>query len=348
MTPKVSVVMPVYNGERFVRKAIDSILNQTFEDFEFVIVDDASKDGSWAILTAYAEQDARIKLVQNAKNLGEAGARNAGLAVAAGEYIAVQDADDVSLPHRFEEQVAYLDAHPEAVALASPAQRIDLNDQPLSMWKVPRDSKTVHALLLLNSPLCHTTMMARGSAIRAIDGYRAVFTTDYDIWWRLSQVGEIHTLPEPVAHYRADERDTARITVGQSDKQLYGAQEISLEIASQMIGDALDVEAYKRFFLASRGVENSLQKGDIARLQPLWERLAADPDYRRAIGPKLVSCALKNTSSSPSEAMQLLRIAEREFDIPWGRIARRYARYYIFDPLNRLNMPKMTALLMGQ
>src|SRR5690606_26457619 len=125
MPPKVSVVMPVYNGERFLRQAVDSILQQDFQDFEFIIVDDGSKDHTWNILQDYARHDPRVILLRNDTNNGVLAARNRGLAVAQGEYLAVQDADDISLPQRFRLQVAYLDQHPQVSAIGSPAQRID-------------------------------------------------------------------------------------------------------------------------------------------------------------------------------------------------------------------------------
>ena len=113
VTPKVSVVMPVYNAEKYLREAIDSILRQTFDDFEFIIVNDCSKDTSWDIMQEYARRDPRVILIYNAQNLGEAGARNVGMAQARGQYIAAMDADDVSMADRLALQVKYLDENPE-------------------------------------------------------------------------------------------------------------------------------------------------------------------------------------------------------------------------------------------
>ena len=111
--PKVSVVMSVYNAEPYLEAAIDSILNQTFRDFEFVIVDDGSTDGSTEILEKYAKGDSRIRLVHNAFNKGLIRSLNRGVKLAKGEYIARQDGDDVSLPQRLASQVQFLDEHPE-------------------------------------------------------------------------------------------------------------------------------------------------------------------------------------------------------------------------------------------
>ena len=100
--PKVSIVMPVYNAERFLRLAVDSMLNQTFTDFELILVDDCSKDNSWGIMTEYAAQDSRVVLVRNEQNLGEAARVTLATSTRRGEYIAVQDADDISMPDRLE------------------------------------------------------------------------------------------------------------------------------------------------------------------------------------------------------------------------------------------------------
>ena len=103
--PKVSVVMSAYNGERYLREAVESILNQTFNDFEFIIIDDGSTNSTGQILSSYAAQDPRIVLIRNRENIGLTKSLNKGLALARGEYIARMDADDVSLPNRFSEQV---------------------------------------------------------------------------------------------------------------------------------------------------------------------------------------------------------------------------------------------------
>ena len=125
MQPKISVVMSVYNGTPYLRECIESILNQTCKDFEFIIIDDGSSDNTWKILTEYANQNQQIKLFKNEENIGLTKSLNKGLKLAGGEYIARQDADDVSLPDRFELQTRFLDAHLEVGALGSSAEVID-------------------------------------------------------------------------------------------------------------------------------------------------------------------------------------------------------------------------------
>jgi glycosyltransferase involved in cell wall biosynthesis len=121
--------MPTYNGERFLRPAIESILNQTFRDFELILIDDGSNDSTPRILADLKDKDKdnRLIVLTNQRNLGIAGATNRGLAAARGEYVALQDHDDISLPHRFQTQVDFLDSHPTVALVGSAATLIDEN-----------------------------------------------------------------------------------------------------------------------------------------------------------------------------------------------------------------------------
>ena len=110
--PAVSVILSVYNGEKYLAEAIDSILAQTFSDFELIIVDDGSSDSTASIARAYAQRDSRIRFMQLARNMGLADARNHGIAAARGEFATMMDADDISLPQRLEKQVGFLRANP--------------------------------------------------------------------------------------------------------------------------------------------------------------------------------------------------------------------------------------------
>src|SRR4051794_29608800 len=115
--PKVTVLLAVYNGERYLREAIDSILGQTFQDFEFLIINDGSTDSTREIILSY--HDPRIRLVDNEDNIGQTRSLNRGLALAAGQFVARQDADDISEPERLASQVAFLEIHPEVVLLGT-------------------------------------------------------------------------------------------------------------------------------------------------------------------------------------------------------------------------------------
>ncbi|MBZ0310357.1 MAG: glycosyltransferase, partial [Anaerolineae bacterium] len=127
--PEISVVMSVYNGEAYLKQAVESILNQTFPDFEFIILNDCSIDRTANILQDYAERDSRIKILHNEQNLGLTASLNRGLRAAQGAYIARQDADDISLPTRFAEQVHFLNQNPDVVLVSGNIEQINAAGQ---------------------------------------------------------------------------------------------------------------------------------------------------------------------------------------------------------------------------
>jgi glycosyltransferase involved in cell wall biosynthesis len=209
--------MPVYNAERYVEEAIESILKQTFKDFELLIMDDGSTDGSLRILKEYAQRDSRIRVLSRA-NTGIVGALNDLLAEASGELVARMDADDIALPERFDRQVRYMDDHPNCVLLGCRVQLIDPDGDPLTVLLTPLDNDTlVDGLLNSGGQLIHhpTTMMRR-KVLSDLGGYcpelRGV--EDLDLFLRLSEVGEIANLAEPLLKYREHARKASVVRAG--------------------------------------------------------------------------------------------------------------------------------------
>ncbi len=204
ITPVVSVVMPTYNGEKFLRPAIESILSQTLADFEFIVIDDASTDSTPSILAEF--KDDRIRRFRNDCNLGIAGATNRALAVATGEYVALQDHDDVSHPHRLQTQVDYLDAHPKIALVGSAATRIDERDAVWDTVVEPSDELDLKWELLFGCHFRHMTLMVRRRAILEIGGYRQDasfrFATDYDMLSRAAMRYGVANLTEPLVLWR--------------------------------------------------------------------------------------------------------------------------------------------------
>jgi glycosyltransferase involved in cell wall biosynthesis len=202
--PLISVCMPVYNAERYVAEAVESVLAQTFGDFEFLIIDDGSTDGSRRILERYAAVDPRIRLVSR-PNTGLVIALNEMLAMARGEFIARMDADDVSLPQRFERQVSYLREHPEVLVLGSPVLLVDPRGAPLTEMRQKQEHAEIDEALLDGIVLiCHPAVMARARAIREAGGYRseAFPAEDADLWLRIAETGKLANLPEVLVKYR--------------------------------------------------------------------------------------------------------------------------------------------------
>lgn len=199
--PKVSVILPVYNGERFVRESIESVLGQTFTDFELIIINDGSTDGTGEILNSFT--DPRIVLIER-ENRGLVDTLNEGLSFAHGEYVARIDADDVMLPERLAKQVAYLDEHPKVAVLGGWAEIINGAGEVIGSYKYPPTGKGgLRAYILKHNPLIHPTVMYRRDAILRVGGYRQYrHIEDYELWTRVLAKYRGANLPEIIIKYR--------------------------------------------------------------------------------------------------------------------------------------------------
>lgn len=217
MDLKVTVLMSVYNGEKYLRQAVDSILNQTFNDFEFLIINDGSTDRTVEILQSY--HDPRIKIINNEKNVGLTRSLNKGLKLAKGEYIARMDADDVSLPTRLERQISFLDRNKEVGLLGTGWYIIDENSQEMGISKVTDGKDAVHFM-------CHGTALIRKNCLEEVGLYREAFecTQDYDLWLRIADEFEVANLSKPLYKLR-EYRDSIS-----SSKKLQQALYASLAI----------------------------------------------------------------------------------------------------------------------
>lgn len=261
-TPRISVLMPAYNSEKYIAESIESILNQSFKDFEFIIINDGSTDGTAKIIKEYAKNDSRIRFVNHSKNKGLIGVLNEGLGLATGEYIARMDSDDISLPSRFEKQIAYMDAHPECGVLGTWFQVFgNMND-------VVRHPENIGFLnLLINQHVGHPTVMLRKSVIDKYDfRYSPEYkhAEDFELWSRMVLVTEIHNLPEILLWYRwAD----ANISVVHSQEQQDVTQRIKQNILDKLI-DNHDVQQRVLEMLTNTSTPSAPVKPGI--LLPKW------------------------------------------------------------------------------
>ena len=208
--PKVSVLMPVYKtDENYLREAIESILSQTFEDFEFLILDDCPEDDREEIIKSY--KDKRIKYYKNEKNLGITPSRNKLIDMAKGEYLAIFDHDDISLPTRLEKQVAYLDEHPECGVVGCKTQRMSNGKQS----KNPTNDHEIKLALMRVCALTHPASMIRKSVlINNNIRYEERFSPaeDYALWCRLIPYTKFHNLNDEVLfHYRDHAENTSHL-----------------------------------------------------------------------------------------------------------------------------------------
>jgi GT2 family glycosyltransferase len=216
--PTVSVVMSVYNARRYVARAIRSIRRQTLREWELLIFDDGSSDGTRQILGRYASRDPRIRLLLN-EHMGYVTWLNEGLRQARSAFWARMDADDVALPYRFEKQVTYLRQHPDCVAVGADAMQVDAAGWPMGRLDVPLAHEQIEASLLegRGEALCHPVAMFRRDALMAVGGYRkeCELAEDVDLYLRLAEVGRLANLPDVLLRYR---RHFTSVTASQQAK----------------------------------------------------------------------------------------------------------------------------------
>src|SRR6267378_876440 len=203
MQPSISVVLPVYNCPHYVGEAIDSVLAQTFSEYELILIDDGSTDDTPSVLTRY--KDSRIRLVTQ-DNRGLAATLNRGIELATGRYIARQDQDDASLPERLEKQIAFLDAHPNCALVGTWAQIWKERAPTARAHRHAGDDATLKFELLLNNPFVHSSVMMRKAALDRVGVYSTDKTRqppeDFELWSRIAREYAVANIPEMLHVYR--------------------------------------------------------------------------------------------------------------------------------------------------
>lgn len=205
----VSIVMTVFNGEKHLCKSIESVVNQTYHNFEFIIVNDGSTDSTNAILQDYASQDNRIVVIDN-EHKGIPYSANLGVCQAKGNFVARIDHDDIWMPHKLEHQVKFLEINPDIALLGSSVIPVDINGEVDSRFSrlfnngEQFDSKRFRATILRNCLICHSTSIYRKDAFNALGGYNSSFNTslDYELWTRFASKYNCFIDREPLAYYR--------------------------------------------------------------------------------------------------------------------------------------------------
>jgi glycosyltransferase involved in cell wall biosynthesis len=199
----ISVVMSVFNGQSFLAEAVESILGQSFDNFEFVIIDDGSTDQTSEILHRYAARDARIRIHRH-DNMGRTQSLNVGIRIASGKYIARMDADDISLPKRFQEQFSFMEGHPDVGLLGGAFQLISEDGSLLDAIRYPTRDTEIRSAMRVENPICHPSAFLRKELVLAVGGYRKPFveSEDYDLWLRISERSQLANLETYVLQYR--------------------------------------------------------------------------------------------------------------------------------------------------
>ena len=210
--PTVSVFMCVQNESAWVANSIESILGQTFADFELLITDDGSMDGTGAILREFERRDSRVRTFSHGKNRGLASSLNEQIGLARGRYVARMDGDDIARPDRLQTQVTFLDEHPRVGIVGSYCREIDTEGRPVCLWERPTEDADLQRALLRYNPFIHSTIMLRKEIFSKTGPYDSSYryAQDYELWLRAAQQFELANIPEPLIDLRVDLEKVAR------------------------------------------------------------------------------------------------------------------------------------------
>jgi glycosyltransferase involved in cell wall biosynthesis len=209
--PKISVLMPAYNTEKYISEAIESILNQTFRDFEFIIIDDCSTDGTWEIIQEYAKIDNRIIALRNEKNLKICKTLNRGIEIAKGKYIARMDADDWSYPDRLEKQFKFMEENADIAISGGTMEVCDEKLKVLNQRKYNLTDEKIRKKLFRYSPFSHPLVIYKTELAEKINGYDEFFyvAQDYDFYFRIGRQGKFANLKDRLLKLRTHPKSSS-------------------------------------------------------------------------------------------------------------------------------------------
>lgn len=333
--PLLSVVMPVYNARPYLEEAVLSILSQTFEDFEFIIINDGSTDGTKEVLERFADRDDRVRLVHQ-ENRGLVTSLNRGLDTARGSFVARMDGDDISHPERFERQVEFLHSHPEVGGVGTQIKYVDAGGRVTGTWPLPTDPGMVSWKLLFNSCLCHSSTMIRRALLNELGGYAewAYLAEDYELWTRIVQVSRLANLPETLLKFR---RHEGSVTVSRRPEQIRVCGDIAAEYHRALLGQGAKTQMAKFLvWMETEGVERAVAETGVHDFTAVHEYVRAlyrahrkhmvpingNTSVRRAALPKLdtLSDRIKERYGYGSELLYKARarfMPPRYEVIPW-------------------------------
>lgn len=334
-SPTVSVVMPAYNAETYLREAIDSILAQTYTDFEFIIINDGSTDRTKEIIQSYT--DPRIVYLENEKNSGICVTLNKGLDAARGRYIARMDADDISMPHRLATQVAFMDSHPEIGVTGTHMQLMDENGKPRQVFMNSTDPYACYVDLLFGASVGHPTVMMRKSILtdhnlEYEDYFRGM--EDYYLWWELARHTRISNIPQTLLHYRCH---GGQVTKNQVNEDFLRRQREFLEIRIHDMNVNLSSREVDLMELYMRGIDrfdDCALTDFIGALKSLFDQFTTrNPEYKaplRLYVAKAVSFVMDRSERNLANTkMHYTNMAFRKGCMPFGWWCKR-TYHYIF------------------
>ncbi|MBX4197682.1 glycosyltransferase [Candidatus Saccharibacteria bacterium] len=246
-SPLVSVIMPVYNYEKYLADAIASVTGQTYKNLEIIIVDDGSTDRSWNIIEDYAKSDKRIKPIRNKKNLRLTMTLNIAIRSSRGKYLARMDGDDIRFSDSIQKGVNFLETHPEVVMVGGAAEICDEDMKRLNDRFYPTSDAEIRKIIFRYSPFCHASIVMRAGVLDG-DIYGVDWAEDYDLYFRLGQVGKLANLNQVVYKVRTHRRSISQAKQRLQEKMtLYLRLKAVMEYGFKMSGSD------KLYFLAQAG-----------------------------------------------------------------------------------------------
>lgn len=233
----VSVVMPVYNAEKYLRQSIESVQSQTYKNFEFIIIDDGSSDSSWRIIKGYASKDKRIRAFRNFQNLRATKTLNRGLRLSRGKFIVRMDADDWSYPYRIKEQMKYMNGHSEVGVSGGTIEVCDEDFKVLNRRGYPKTDKDVRKKIFRYSPFAHPATIWRTEVLKKVGGYNEniPLSQDYELYFRIGRISKFGNLNKVLLRLRTH-NDSSSILRGRYQEQftIYSRIKAFLELGYNM------------------------------------------------------------------------------------------------------------------
>lgn len=303
MKPDVSVIMSVHNGALYLADAIESILQQSVENFEFIIVNDGSTDNSAEIIRSYGDRDKRIVILINEKRMGLTGSLNRALAVAKGKFIARQDADDISVADRLESQLKVFAGNSEVGLVGTAITFINKDGQPGKTLLVPENDTVIRWQMLYRNIFKHASIMIRSIVLKEHNlqyDESLIYAQDYDFWSRILMYCRGYNIQRPLVFYRVHEY---QISTMFSEKQQQLADNIGAKAVNRLGVAGIGPEQQSKLRAWSRSLPEKLTRDDMAFLRKYFMLLAAfaqqpfvDPLQVRIISKKFVEYCLRSVS----------------------------------------------------
>lgn len=323
----VSVVMVTCNVDRFLAESIESILAQTFTDFEFIVVDFGSTDKSKSIASGYAKKDSRVRLHQ-IPNCRLADARNVACSLAQGEYIALMDADDVSVPDRFTWQVDFMERHPEVGFVGGATNWTDATGKSLRIDCLPAEDDEIRSAFLTCCPFCQPTVLLRREAFTKVGGYRPVFAQaeDYDLWLRIADHYRCANLKQVVLHYRIHPN---QLSLRKRTQQTLCVLAAQVAAASRRSGRPDPMDSVKEItppVLAAMGISESTQQTNTASEYLFWLRTMYAAGYY-AVALKAVVDVLQSPDCEYAQRWQIADLRLMAARLYWKQ--KRFSRSFL-------------------